>query len=74
LGLFFQLKPSALPLAAFSLPNILYAAFAAIALRDRRKLVLEVSEEGKFLVEVELSANFGLNEIIGGAWTSNIGV
>ena len=59
---------------AYLLPNILHATFAAVALRDRRELTLEVGEEGEFLVEVELCANFGLNEIVGGAWASNIEV
>jgi len=42
-------------------PHILHATFAAIALRDRRELTLEISKESEFLVEVELSTNLGLN-------------
>jgi hypothetical protein len=43
-------------------------------LGDRRELTLEVGEEREFFVEVELSANFSLDEIVGGARASNIKV
>ena len=53
------------------LPNILHSAFTTIALRYRRELALEVSEECEFFAEIKLSANFSLNEIVGGTWASN---
>ena len=45
------------------LPNILHSAFTTIALRYWRELTLEVGEKSEFIVEVELSVYFSLNEI-----------